>query len=81
VLENMVNQKIKKLVHWIFAIVTIIFILTGFGITEYRLVEQFTFGLLTKSLSFEIHTLAWPFFVILFVAHIFLAVGNANRKK
>ena len=50
------------------ALVTILlFIITGYGITQYRTVEKITFGLLNKALSFQIHAyLIYP--LILFLA-------------
>jgi cytochrome b subunit of formate dehydrogenase len=68
----------KKLVHWLLVISVILTLLSGFGITEFRIIEQATFGLLTKPLSFMIHTYVWLFFLVLLVAHIYL---SWERKK
>jgi hypothetical protein len=52
----MVNQRLMKVtIHWLLTVVVIICLITGFGITEYRIVEPLTFGLLTKSLAHKIH--------------------------
>jgi ABC-type methionine transport system permease subunit len=52
--------------------VVIIYLITGFGITEYRIVEPLTFGLLTRSLAHKIHiNIAIPF-IILLILHIWL---------
>jgi len=69
----MVNQRlIKRTVHWLLTVVIIIYLITGFGITEYRIFERLTFGLLTKSLAHQIHIgLAIPL-IILLILHIFL---------
>ena len=69
----MTNQQIiKKTIHWLLTVVVIIYLITGFGITEYRIVEPLTFGLLTKSLAHKIHiNIAIPF-IILLILHIWL---------
>jgi cytochrome b subunit of formate dehydrogenase len=61
---------IKKAVHWLLALSTIVFIITGLGITEYRIVELLTMGLLTKNLAFMIHSVLWIPFVILLTLHV-----------
>jgi cytochrome b subunit of formate dehydrogenase len=58
-------------IRWLLLTATVLYIITGFGITEFRVVESVTFGLLTKPLAFRIHEFLWiPFFVLLAV-HIF----------
>jgi cytochrome b subunit of formate dehydrogenase len=71
------NKKIlPKIVHWSFAIFTIIYIFTGFGITSFQFITPMTFGLLSKSLSLQLHTfLIYPF-IFLFLLHIFLSNHN-----
>ena len=61
---------IRKAVHWLLALLTIVFIITGLGITEYRIIEPLTVGLLTKNLAFRIHSDFWIPFVILLTLHI-----------
>jgi hypothetical protein len=69
----MVNQRLmKSTIHWLLTAVAILYLITGFGITEYRIVERLTFGLLAKSLAHQIHIgLVIPF-IILLILHIFL---------
>jgi cytochrome b subunit of formate dehydrogenase len=69
----MVNQRLmRRTIHWLLTAVVIIYLLTGFGITEYRIFERLTFGLLTKSLAHQIHIgLVIPF-IILLILHIWL---------
>ena len=66
------RQLIKKIIHWLLTVVVIIYLLTGFGITEYRIVEPLTFGLLTKSLAQKIHISLEIPFIILLILHIWL---------
>jgi cytochrome b subunit of formate dehydrogenase len=73
----MKNTKVvKKTVHWMFAFVTIIYVVTGLGILYYRIVESATFGLLTKALSYQIHTYLLIPFLVLLILHIYLALKN-----
>jgi hypothetical protein len=69
----MVNQRLMKVtIHWLLTALVIIYLITGFGITEYRIVEPLTFGLLTKSLAHKIHINLEIFFIILLILHIWL---------
>jgi len=67
----MVNQRLLKgTIHWLLTVVAIVYLVTGFGITEYRIVEPLTFGLLNKSLAHKIHLNLEIPFIILLVLHI-----------
>ena len=66
------RQLIKKIIHWLLTVVVIIYLITGFGITEYRIVEPLTFGLLTKNLAHKIHINLEIPFIILLILHIWL---------
>jgi len=61
-------MKTKKIVHWSLLAVIILYVVTGLGITQFRIVEGLTFGLLSKNLSFAVHEyLLWPLIVLLFL--------------
>jgi len=69
----MTNQQlVRRTIHWLLTVVVIIYLLTGFGITQYRIVESLTFGLLTKNLAHTIHMNLEIPFIILVVLHIWL---------
>jgi len=71
---------LRKVIPWLLLAVLALYIITGFGITEFRTVEAITFGLLSKNLSFRIHdALAVPFIVLL-VVHIVLPY-IVNKKR
>jgi hypothetical protein len=53
-------------------VVLALYIITGYGITQFRTVETITFGLLTKNLSFKIHNALTVPFLVLLVVHIVL---------
>ena len=62
-------NKIKKVIAWSLLVVTLLYVITGLGITEYRIIGLLTGGLLSKNLSFTIHLdLLIPFSVLLIVA-------------
>jgi cytochrome b561 len=63
---------VKRTIYWLLTIVAVIFLITGFGITEFGTVETLTFGLLTKNLAFKIHSNLWIPFIILLIMHICL---------
>ena len=60
-----------------------VFLVTGFGITEFRVVEALTFGLLTKNLAFRIHENLWIPLVVLLVLHIGFSplISYINKKQ
>jgi thiosulfate reductase cytochrome b subunit len=69
----------KRIVPWLLLALLALYIVTGLGITEYRIIEKITFGGLSKNLSFKIHdNLLYPFLVLL-IAHIMLRY--VLRKK
>ncbi|MFA6088422.1 MAG: hypothetical protein WC755_01035 [Candidatus Woesearchaeota archaeon] len=72
---------IKKVVAYLTLIVILLFIVTGFGITQPKIVEKLTLGLLTKSLSSSIHLyLIYPSIIFL-AAHLYYSRSLFNRKK
>jgi len=66
------QQLVKKLIQWILTALIIIYLITGFGITEYRIVEHLTFGLLTKSLAQKIHINIEIPFIVFLILHIWI---------
>lgn len=60
-------------------IVIAIYILTGFGIIEFRVVETITFGLLPKLLAYKIHIVLWIPLLILLALHIL--VSSLPKKR
>ena len=60
---------IGKAVQWSLFAVTIVLVISGLGITEYRTIESLTLGLLSKNLSFRIHLQLWIPFLLLLALH------------
>lgn len=71
----------RKIIHWLLTVVTIIYLITGFGITEYNIVESVTFGLLTRNLAHKIHLNLEIPFIILLVLHICLPLILRTYRK
>ena len=70
----------KKIISWVLLGLVIVYLITGFGITQYRIVEAITFGMLSKMWSFRIHSAITLPFIIILVAHICLSL-NCRKKK
>jgi len=74
--KAMIGQRLlwtKRIIRWSLVIVTVAYLLTGFGITEFRAIESLTFGILTKPWAFKIHTNLEIPFVTLLALHVLLS--------
>lgn len=65
----------KRVIRWSLVTVTVAYLITGFGITEFRAVESLTFGILTKPWAFKIHTNLEIPFITLLGLHVLLSPG------
>ncbi len=70
-----------RVVHWLLMAVVVVFLATGFGISEFRTVEWLTLGLLTKQLAFRIHSELWLPLVVLLVLHVYLVFSQRRGYK
>ena len=78
----MAQRLVERIIQWALLIVTFLYVLTGFGITEFRIIESATFGLLSKNLSFAIHdNLLIPFIILLVVHVAFRPVKQMYQKR
>jgi len=78
----MAKHLFERVVQWLLLTVTLIFILTGLGITQFRIIEPATFGLLSKNVSFTIHDNLLIPFVVLLVLHVTLKpIKQVYRKR
>ena len=66
----------RKIVHWLLLIAAIVLLISGFGITYFRVVETVTFGIMTKPVAFKVHTITWIPFLILLGFHVVLTSGS-----
>ena len=76
----MKDRDVKRLVTWLLGGVTIIFLLSGFGITAPDLVTPLTLGAFPKSFSYQLHTYLWGPFLILLLLHIYLAQKKSSHR-
>ena len=77
-MKNILKKNLaRQIVHWLLLAVLALYLITGFGITEYRVVEHVTFGLLTKPLAFMIHDNLLIPFIILLGLHIYQQVRRS----
>lgn len=72
---------IHKGISWLLFLLSILFLLSGFGITEPGLVGPLTLGLLGKSLSFQIHSLLWGPFLFTLLLHIYVSCCRRKKRK
>ena len=79
--DFLLHRLTRRVTHWLLVAVILLYGITGYGITQYRIVEPATLGLLTKPLAFQIHdNLLIPLLVLL-ALHIYqIAVRRAVRK-
>jgi len=76
-----VQDLVRKIIHWLLLVVTILFLITGFGISEFRVVETLTFGWLTKSWAFRMHYSLWIPFLVLLILHVCLPFVFKRKTK
>jgi thiosulfate reductase cytochrome b subunit len=69
------------LTYILLIIVIILFIFTGFGITNYQIIESLTGITLSKLTSFQIHSNLIIPLIILLVIHIAFTVGKKLKKE
>jgi hypothetical protein len=78
----MAQYLFERIIQWALLGLTIIYVLTGLGITQFRIIEPATFGLLNKNLSFDIHDNLLIPFIVLLVLHVAVKpVRRIYRKR
>jgi uncharacterized membrane protein len=74
----MFRHGLRKLTVWLLLGTTILYLVTGFGITKARLVTAWSFGLLNKAVAFRIHEKLWIAFIIILLIHM---IGSLWIKR
>jgi hypothetical protein len=74
------TKKVRAWIAWNLG-VTVLYLLSGFGITNPGIVEPLTFGILGKALAFRVHDLLWIPFIALLVLHVSLNIGRITRTR
>ena len=80
-MKNVLKARLsKQIIIWLLFTVIVLYFVTGLGITQFRIVESVTFGLLSKPLSFQIHNYLWVPFVVFLGLHIYQRTRRHNTK-
>jgi hypothetical protein len=66
------ERSVKKIVHLLLGVLTILVIITGLGIAYYQTIEYVTLGILSKTLSFKVHTYLFVPFLLVLLLHSFM---------
>lgn len=72
------GRKVRRLVAWLLFFMTVLVLLTGFGINEPGIIGPITGGLLGKSIAERVHIYLWGPFIILLVLHMSLSLFPAR---
>ena len=75
------SHQSKQTIRWLLLVVVLLYGVSGLGITEFRIVEAATFGILTKSLAFKIHDSLLVPFLVLLVLHVCQRVIFRSGEK
>ncbi len=78
---DITKETLRRAVHYLFTLVTLVYLISGLGITENRTIEPLTGGILTKALSFTIHGMLLVPFVLLLALHICLVLTIRNDRE
>lgn len=78
-MEEKKRRILRKTSAYTALISLILIIITGYGITQYRFVEQISFGLLHKSLSFKLHNYLMIPLAVSILSHLYFS--NIFRVK
>ena len=76
-------RRVKGLIAWLLLAASLFFLLTGFGISDWKDVGALTFGLLGRAESSRLHEIMWIPFVALLALHVALNVvfrGRPGKK-
>ena len=74
-------RMIRWVIAWSLLVLTLLFLLTGFGIEYSSIVAPVTLGVLGKAASFKWHEVLWIPFVILLAAHVIINLLLKRSKK
>ena len=60
-------------IHSSLLVLTLVYLVSGLGITQYHIIETLTLGLLTRNLALIIHEDPLTRFIVLLLAHVLLS--------
>ena len=70
---------VKRAIAWMLLAVTLLFLLSGWGISQFQTVTPLTGGLLGKATSFQVHEWLWIPFGVLLLVHVYLGMFRKKR--
>jgi hypothetical protein len=71
------TDKVREWIAWALLAVTVVYLVSGFGITNQDIVGPLTAGILGKALAFRLHDVLWLPFIALLVLHV---AWNVSRR-
>ena len=74
-------ESARRFVHYLFLIVTLVYLFSGLGITEFRTIGPLTGNLFTKTVAFNLHYALTIPFIILLALHIYLVLAIRHEKE
>jgi hypothetical protein len=74
------RETVRRWIHLTFTVVTSLYVVTGIGISDHRLMESLSLGLLTKERSLWIHGNLLQLFTVLLFLHVYLKVRPTLRR-
>jgi hypothetical protein len=77
--DTLKSRLARRMVQGLLLAIIILYLISGFGITQFRIVEAATLGLLTKPLAFKLHEYLWIPFMVLLLLHIYQGIGKHNN--
>jgi cytochrome b subunit of formate dehydrogenase len=75
------RRTLEKATHWLLSVAIVLYVVSGYGISEFRVVERITFGLLSKQLAFRMHTILTMPFLVLLGLHIYFTYKRRSIPK
>jgi hypothetical protein len=75
------KRAITQWIHLTLTVVTFLYVVTGIGISDHRLMESLSLGLLTKERSLWIHGNLLQLFTVLLFLHIYFKVRPMLRRN
>lgn len=77
----MEKRTIRRWIHFTLTVVTALYVTTGIGISDHRLMESLSLGLLTKERSLWLHGNLLQLFTVLLFLHIYFKVRPMLQRK
>jgi hypothetical protein len=72
------NRYTRQVIQYTLLLVLALYLISGFGITEFRIVEFLSFGVFSKNVAFILHNSLLIPMLILLILHI--VQGYLSRK-